>query len=142
VTVDPVQFLRQHGLQVTAQRVAVLRVVMQHPHSPADAIAQSVREEIGTISKQAVYDTLSVLTEKRIVRQIQPAGSPSLYETRVGDNHHHVICRECGAMADVDCVLGHAPCLDPSHTAGFQIDEAEVTFWGLCPACVRASRAK
>jgi Fe2+ or Zn2+ uptake regulation protein len=132
---SPAELLRHHGLQVTAQRIAVLRAVSVHPHCTADVIAKEVRGEIGTISKQAVYDALGTLAEKGLLRRIQPAGSPALYENRVGDNHHHVICRSCGMTADVDCAVGHAPCLHASNHSGFLIDEAEVLYWGICPAC-------
>lgn len=131
--------LRAHGLQVTAQRVAVLRAVAAHPHSTADQVAEAARAHIGTISRQAVYDALGVLTQKGILRQIQPAGSPALYERRVGDNHHHLICRVCGITVDADCSIGVAPCLLPVDASGFEIDQAEVIYWGTCSAC-RASR--
>ena len=139
---DPAQSLRDHGLQVTAQRLAVLRAVAKRPHSTADDIAGEVRTEIGTISRQAVYDSLATLGEKGLLRRIQPAGSVARYETRVGDNHHHLICRRCGMMADVDCAVGERPCLTPpslptecTRTSGFEIDEAEVIYWGTCAAC-------
>ena len=138
---DPAEILRQHGIQVTAQRVAVLRAVSAGPHSTADQIAANVREEISAISRQAVYDALGILTEKRLIRRIQPAGSPALYEDRVGDNHHHVICRSCGATADVDCAVGSAPCLTAANDCGFQIDEAEVIYWGTCPDCAKAKKS-
>ncbi len=138
---SPDALLRQHGLQVTAQRLAVLRVLAGRPHSAADDIAKEVRAEIGTISRQAVYDVLGALADKGIIRRIQPAGSPTLYEDRVGDNHHHVICRSCGSAADVDCAVGHAPCLHASNDSGFLIDEAEVLYWGTCPKC-QAKRNK
>ncbi len=138
---SPDALLRQHGLQVTAQRLAVLRVLAGRPHSTADDIAKEVRAEIGTISRQAVYDVLGALADKGIIRRIQPAGSPTLYEDRVGDNHHHVICRSCGNAEDVDCAVGHAPCLHASNDSGFLIDEAEVLYWGTCPKC-QAKRNK
>ncbi len=134
---DPVNRLRDHGLQVTAQRVAVLRAVAKRPHCTADEVAEAVRAGIGAISRQAVYDVLRVLTEKRLVRRIQPAGSPSLYDPRVGDNHHHVICRNCGKTTDVDCIGGEAPCLKAG-ASDHHIDAAEVTFWGTCPECLAA----
>ena len=137
---DPVELFRQHGLQVTAQRVAVFRAVHRRPHCTADEIAREVRTEIGAISRQAVYDALRVLSEKGLIRSIQPAGSPVLYDPRVGDNHHHVICRSCGATADVDCAVGVAPCLTAS-PSGYRIDEAEVVYWGTCPKCLGASTA-
>jgi Fur family transcriptional regulator, stress-responsive regulator len=128
--------LRQHGLQVTAQRLAVLRAVSDRSHSTADDIDKVVRAEIGAISRQAVYDALAVLTEKGVLRRIQPAGSSARYETRVGDNHHHIVCRICGRMGDVDCAVGHAPCLTAADDLGYVIDEAEVVYWGQCPECV------
>jgi Fur family ferric uptake transcriptional regulator len=132
--------LRDHGLRATTTRVAVLRAVGElGGHPDTDTIATRVRESLGTISTQAVYDGLHAMTRVGLLRRIEPAGSPARYETRVGDNHHHVVCRSCGAARDIDCVLGGAPCLDPSDDSGFLIDEAEVTFWGLCPACRAAS---
>jgi Fe2+ or Zn2+ uptake regulation protein len=127
--------LRRHGLNVTAQRLAVLRAVGDHPHCTADDIYQAVRVELGAISRQAVYDALGALTAKGIVRRIQPAGSPARYEDRVGDNHHHLICRRCGRMVDVDCAVGDTPCLTASDQAGYEVDEAEVIYWGRCPEC-------
>jgi Fe2+ or Zn2+ uptake regulation protein len=129
--------LRRHGLQVTAQRLAVLRVVTEHPHSTANEVDEAVRAEIGTVSRQAVYDVLGVLTDKGLVRRIQPAGSPARYEDRVGDNHHHLICRTCGQVVDVDCAVGETPCLTAAEDAGYEVDEAEVIYWGRCPACSR-----
>src|SRR5437588_6963307 len=122
--------LRKHGVHVTAQRLAVLRAVSGRPHCTADDVAEAVRAEIGTISRQAVYDALGVLAEKGILRRIQPAGSPARYEDRVGDNHHHLICRTCGKTVDVDCAVGEAPCLSAADASGFKIDEAEVISWG------------
>ena len=137
---EPAQLLRNHGIPVTAQRIAVLRAVSRHPHGTADAIAEDVRGEIGTISRQAVYDALGMLSSKGLIRRIQPAGSPAaLYEDRVGDNHHHVICRTCGKTADIDCTVGKAPCLTAADHSGFQIDEAEVIYWGTCPDCLDLS---
>jgi Fur family transcriptional regulator, stress-responsive regulator len=133
---DPVDLLRHHGLQVTAQRLAVLRAVSARPHGTADDVAEAVRAEIGTISRQGVYDALGVLADKGLVRRIQPAGSPARYEDRVGDNHHHLICRVCGRMVDIDCVVGSMPCLNAADDAGYEIDEAEVIFWGRCPKCL------
>ena len=127
--------LRERGVQVTAQRLAVLRAVSAHPHCTAEAITREVRAEIGAISRQSVYDALTLLEEKGIVRRIQPAGSPALFETRVGDNHHHLICRECHRLVDVECAAGKRPCLDPVDDHGYVIDEAEVMYWGLCPEC-------
>jgi Fe2+ or Zn2+ uptake regulation protein len=137
VEVSPTQaaLLRDHGLQVTAQRLAVLRAVGERPHSTATEIGAQVRDRIGAVSPQAVYDVLGALADSGIIRRIQPAGSPARYEDRVGDNHHHLICRSCGRMADVDCTVGFAPCLTASEDAGYEIDEAEVIFWGRCPAC-------
>ncbi|MFO1076762.1 MAG: Fur family transcriptional regulator [Planctomycetota bacterium] len=132
---DPASLLRSRGLSVTAQRLAVLRAVCRWPHSPADKIAEAVRAELGTVSKQAIYDVLGALTEKGLVRRVQPAGSPALFDPRVGDTHHHAICRTCGAVADVDCAVGSAPCLTAAAGSGFEIDEAEVVYWGTCPAC-------
>jgi len=120
---------------VTAQRLAVLRAVVSRPHSTADAIAEVVRTDIGVISRQAVYDALGMMVQKGLVRRIQPAGSPALFETRVGDNHHHLICRGCGRTVDVDCTLAQAPCLNAGNDHGFCIDEAEVIFWGTCSEC-------
>ena len=130
--------LREHGLQVTAQRLAVLRAVSERPHSTADDIDGIVRGEIGAISRQAVYDVLGALTDKGLLRRIQPAGSPARYENRVGDNHHHLICRACGRMVDVDCAVGETPCLTAADDSGYEIDEAEVTYWGRCPDCTAA----
>ncbi|MEP7072421.1 MAG: Fur family transcriptional regulator [Verrucomicrobiota bacterium] len=135
---EAVDLLRQNGIPVTAQRLAVLQAVSEQPHATVDAIAEEVRARIGTISQQAVYDALGTLVKKGLVRRIQPAGSPTLYENRVGDNHHHLICRSCGKTVDVDCAVGHAPCLTAADATDYQIDEAEVTFWGSCPSC-RAS---
>lgn len=129
--------LRENGLQVTAQRLAVLRCVAERPHATADELIDDVAAVIGSVSKQTVYDVLSALVEHNLVRRIQPAGSAARYETRVGDNHHHLICRGCGLTLDVDCAVGSAPCLDASEDHGFQIQEAEVIYWGLCSACVK-----
>ena len=135
MTTDLQQLLRSHGVQVTAQRLAILRVVSARPHSTADAIADDVRSLLGSISRQAVYDTLGVLADKQLIRRIQPAGSAARYEDRVGDNHHHLICRGCGLMFDVDCAVGEVPCLTADDDHGFEIDEAEVVYWGRCPDC-------
>ena len=132
---DSGAILRKHAIPITAQRLAVLRAVSSRPHATADAIAEDVRAEIGAISRQAVYNALGMLVEKGLIRRIQPAGSAALYEDRVGDNHHHLICRTCGTTADVDCAVGKAPCLSASDNAGFRIDEAEVIYWGTCPEC-------
>ena len=136
---DEAGLLRRHGVQVTAQRLAVLRAVSGRPHSTAAEIDVTVRTEIGAISLQAVYDALSTLTEKGIIRRIQPAGSPARYEDRVGDNHHHLICRTCGETVDVDCAVGETPCLTASDDSGYEIDEAEVIYWGRCPDCQDAA---
>jgi Fur family ferric uptake transcriptional regulator len=140
MTGDPAETLREHGVQVTAQRLAVLRSVSGRPHCTADDVAEDVRAQIGTISRQAVYDALSVLAEKGMIRRIQPAGSPARYEDRVGDNHHHFICRTCGKTVDVDCAVGAAPCLTAANKSGFVVDEAEVIYWGTCLECLAASR--
>lgn len=134
---DHAALLRQHGVQVTAQRLAVLRAVSRRAHVTADEVADSVRGEIGAVSRQAIYDALGVLADRGLVRRIQPARSPARYEDRVDDNHHHLVCRSCGATADVDCAVGLRPCLTPSEDHGYAIDEAEVIYWGLCPACRR-----
>jgi Fe2+ or Zn2+ uptake regulation protein len=137
---DPARTLREHGIQVTAQRLAVLRAVSARPHCTADDIVESVRGEIGAISRQAVYDALAMLAERGLIRRIQPAGSPARYEDRVGDNHHHLICRRCGKTVDVDCAVGKAPCLNAADASGYQIDEAEVIYWGTCPECLAQDR--
>ena len=129
------QLLRTHGLQVTAQRIAIMRSISARPHATADELADDVRGVIGTISRQAVYDTLAVLVDKNLVRRIQPAGSAARYEDRVSDNHHHLICRGCDATFDIDCAVGAAPCLTADDDHGFEIDEAEVIYWGRCPVC-------
>jgi Fur family transcriptional regulator, stress-responsive regulator len=134
-TTDPETTLRAAGLRVTRPRLAVLGVVQHHPHADTDQIIGLVRTEIGKVSHQAVYDVLRALTTAGLLRRIEPAGSTARYEARVGDNHHHVVCRSCGAIADVDCAVGHAPCLTASDGHGFAIDEAEVVYWGRCPDC-------
>jgi Fur family transcriptional regulator, stress-responsive regulator len=138
---DPANLLREHGVQVTAQRLAVLRAVSDRPHSTADDIYNLVRAAIGAISRQAVYDALAALTDKGVLRRIQPAGSPARYEDRVDDNHHHLICRTCSRMVDVDCAVGYTPCLTAADGSGYEIDEAEVIYWGRCPECVTAAAA-
>ena len=135
MTLDVERLLREASLRVTRPRVAVLAAVYEHPHSDTDSIIAVVREDLGEVSTQAVYDVLRALTAARLVRRIEPAGSVARYESRVADNHHHVVCRSCGAIADVDCAVGDTPCLTASHNHGYSIDEAEVTYWGLCPAC-------
>jgi Fur family transcriptional regulator, stress-responsive regulator len=132
---EPAELLRRHGVQVTAQRLAVLRAVATRSHQTADDVHEIARAEIGAISRQAAYDALGVLADKGLIRRIQPAGSPARYERRVGDNHHHLVCRACGCMVDVDCAVNDTPCLTASHDAGFEIDEAEVIYWGRCPDC-------
>lgn len=132
---DATDLLRGRGLQVTAQRLAVLRALAVQPHATADTVAELARTDIGAISRQAVYDALSTLVSAGLIRRIQPAGSPARFEARVGDNHHHMICRECGKTADVDCAVGDAPCLTAATNHGFTIDEAEVIYWGRCPEC-------
>jgi Fe2+ or Zn2+ uptake regulation protein len=133
---DPADLLRQHGIQVTAQRLAVLRAVASQPHITADGVAEVVRAEIGAISLQSVYDALSLLAAESLIRRIQPAGSPARFEDRVGDNHHHLICRVCGRVVDVACATGSAPCLTAADHMGYEIDEAEVAYWGRCPECL------
>lgn len=138
-TLELEQMLRRAALRVTRPRMAVLSAVHVHPHADTASIIDAVRADIPEVSHQAVYDSLRTLTEAGLVRRIQPPGSVARYESRVGDNHHHVVCRSCGALADVDCAVGHAPCLTASDAHGFVIDEAEVVYWGLCPACSTAN---
>jgi Fur family transcriptional regulator, stress-responsive regulator len=130
--------LRGAGLRVTAVRVALLETVRGGDHLPVEGVAAGVRDRVGHVSLQAVYEALHALTAARLIRRIEPAGSPARFEGRVGDNHHHIVCRSCGVVADVDCAVGEAPCLTPSGNDGFAIDEAEVVYWGLCPACSTA----
>jgi Fur family ferric uptake transcriptional regulator len=132
---DLTTVLRNASLRVTRPRLAVLAAVHEHPHLDTEALIRRVRGELVTVSHQAVYDVLRALTDAGLVRRIQPAGATARYEARVGDNHHHVVCRSCGAIADVDCAAGHAPCLTASNDHGFTVDEAEVVYWGTCPAC-------
>ncbi len=138
--------LRGVALRVTRPRVAVLTAVHTHPHADTDSIIQAVRADLPDVSHQAVYDSLSTLTSAGLVRRIQPSGSVARYESRVGDNHHHVVCRSCGVIADVDCAVGEAPCLiasdDDGSLAGFSIDEAEVIYWGVCPDCSTAQTSR
>lgn len=138
-TTDVATSLRTAGLRVTASRLAVYAAVAATPHSDAEAVGATVRAERGRASIQGVYDALRVLTEQGLLRRIEPAGSAARYETRTGDNHHHVVCRRCGTTGDVDCAVNAAPCLEASDTHGFVIDEAEVVYWGLCPACQRVN---
>ena len=134
--------LRSAGMRITAPRLAVLAAVHRGGHLSADAIALEAREHLGSLSHQAVYDNLHALLEVGLVRRIEPANAPALYEARVGDNHHHLVCAQCGRVEDVDCAVGHRPCLEPSATHGFLIQEAEVIFWGLCPLCQNSSRSE
>jgi Fur family transcriptional regulator, stress-responsive regulator len=134
----PQQRLRDAGLRVTRPRLAVLDAVEAHPHADTDTLLGVVRADLGQVSHQAVYDVLRVLTDTGLVRRIQPSGSVARYESRVGDNHHHVVCRSCGAIEDVDCAVGETPCLTASDDHGFAIDEAEVVYWGTCPSCTHA----
>lgn len=139
---DVPEVLRAHGLSVTAQRVAVLHAVAAQPHATADAVLDAARVGLGTISRQSVYDTLNTFVEKGLVRRIQPIGSPALYEDRVGDNHHHLICRDCARVVDVDCAVGFRPCLQAADDNGFEIDEAEVAYWGRCPECRSSAESR
>ena len=127
--------LRERGIQVTAQRLAVFDAVGGRPHATADDLVGDVRASIGSVSRQAVFDALAMLTEEGLIRRIQPARSAARYEDRVDDNHHHLVCRACGRMVDVDCAVGYRPCLEAAEDHGFTIDEAEVIYWGICPAC-------
>jgi Fur family ferric uptake transcriptional regulator len=129
------EVLRGADLRVTRPRIAVLTAVSENPHADTYSIIDAVRADLGDVSKQAVYDVLNALTDAALLRRIEPAGSVARYESRVGDNHHHVVCRLCGAVEDVDCAVGAAPCLDPSNARGYSIDEAEVIYWGVCPSC-------
>lgn len=135
-TADFQQMLRGASLRVTRPRVAVLGAVSRHPHADTDSVIRAVRAELPEVSHQTVYDSLNALTAAGLVRRIQPSGSVARYESRVGDNHHHVVCRSCGVIADVDCAVGEAPCLTASDDLGFAIEEAEVIYWGLCPDCI------
>jgi Fur family transcriptional regulator, stress-responsive regulator len=137
----PADVLRQRGIQVTVQRLAVLRALAGRPHITAETIAAAARSEIGTISLQSVYDALSVLVAAGLIRRIQPSGSPALFEDRVNDNHHHLICRNCNRMVDVDCAVGSKPCLTAVDAKGYTIDEAEVIYWGLCPKCLAKAKS-
>lgn len=139
MTSDAAGLLRNAELRVTRPRLAVLAAVAEYPHADTDTIVGVVRQSLPEVSRQAVYDVLAALTGVGLLRKIQPSGSPARYESRVGDNHHHMVCRSCGVIADVDCAVGEAPCLIPSDPAGaldgFVVDEAEVVYWGICPAC-------
>lgn len=139
---DHAGLLRDRGIQITAQRLAVLRAVASEPHLTADRVAELVRREIGAISLQSVYHALNLFVSGGVIRRIQPAGSPARFEDRVGDNHHHLICRRCDRVVDVTCAAGRAPCLTASDDQGFEIDEAEVAYWGQCPECVAKSRSR
>ena len=138
---DPAALLRESALRVTRPRVAVLDAVAEHPHADVETIAAAARASLGSVSTQAVYDVLRALTGAGLVRRIEPAGSPARFEARVGDNHHHVVCRGCGAIGDVDCAVGARPCLEASESNGFVIDEADVTYWGVCPDCASPESA-
>lgn len=140
-SIDYASVLKANRLHVTAQRLAVLRAVSASPHATADDVRDAVRADIGTVSRQAVYDTLALLADKNVIRRIQPAGSSARYEDRVGDNHHHLVCRSCASMFDVDCAVGDTPCLIASDGKGFEIDEAEVVYWGRCPDCLAQAAA-
>ena len=135
---DGAQLLRGKELKVTAQRLALLNAVAARPHATADELTDDVRGSIGSVSRQAVFDALGVLSEAGLVRRIQPARSAARYEDRVDDNHHHLVCRECGEMVDVECAVGYRPCLEAADDHGFAIDEAEIIYWGYCPACQQA----
>ena len=133
------QLLRSHRVQVTAQRLAIMEAVAQRPHATADELADDAREIIGSVSRQAVYDSLAMLVEKNLLRRIQPTGSAARYEDRVGDNHHHLVCRSCNLMFDIDCAVGDTPCLIADDDHGFVIDEAEVVYRGYCQECQKVS---
>lgn len=137
----PEQQLRAAGLRVTAPRVAVLTELVRHRHADVDTLTRATRDRLGKVSTQAVYDVLRVLVERGLVRRIEPAGSPARYEPQTGDNHHHIVCRGCGVIDDVECATGLAPCLDAVDDKGFAIDEAEVVYWGLCPTCQAGATA-
>ena len=133
--INSADLLKSYGLSVTAQRLAVIDALTQSPHATADEVFVVVKAHIGSISRQAVYNALTTLSDQGAIRRFQPAGSAARFENRVGDNHHHVVCRKCGVTEDVDCAVGYAPCLQPSNDHGFIIDEAEVVYWGICPSC-------
>jgi Fur family ferric uptake transcriptional regulator len=138
---DTSRRLRDAGLRVTAPRLTVLDVLAEHPHATADVVARLARERLGRVSTQAVYDVLAACTQAGLVRRIEPAGSPARFETRTGDNHHHLVCRSCGRVTDVECAVGSRPCLTPRDGAGYLLDEAEVVYWGVCPDCQSAGMA-
>ena len=138
---DVAELLRRHGYRVTAQRLAVMRAVASRPHLTAEDVVEIVRTDIGAISRRAVYDAVGSLADDGLLRRIQPAGSAARYEVRVGDNHHHLVCRVCGNLVDVDCAVGDTPCLTASDDAGYEIDEAEVVYWGRCPACLTTEQS-
>ncbi len=140
MAISEAQFLKDHDVHPTAQRLAVMRAISASPHATADHIFEIAGSDLGVISRQSVYDALSLLVASGLVRRIQPSGSPALYEDRVNDNHHHIVCRLCGTVRDVDCSVGLRPCLDADDTLGFEIDEAEVAFWGRCPSCLASGR--
>jgi Fe2+ or Zn2+ uptake regulation protein len=142
VGVEPLRHrLRDAGLRVTTPRIAVLRWLAEHPHATADQVAAAVRDDLGSVSTQAVYDVLNAFTRTRLVRRIEPAGHPARFETRIGDHHHHLVCRRCGRTEDVDCAVGPVECLRPGDAAGYAVDDAEVVFWGLCPDCLATNAA-
>ncbi|HVC23035.1 MAG TPA: Fur family transcriptional regulator [Candidatus Dormibacteraeota bacterium] len=141
VLATPRERIRDTGQRVTGLRITILEALQDLGHASADQLVQAARERLGSISLQAVYDSLGVLGKAGLLRRIEPAGSPALFELRVQDNHHHLVCRRCGSVADVDCALGHAPCLAPISDFGYQVDEAEVTYWGVCPSCQTDSAA-
>lgn len=132
---DAPTLLKRAHLRVTASRLATLDAIAKHPHSDADTIARAVRSQLGSVSTQAIYDSLNTFARTGLIRRIDPAGHPARFECRTGDNHHHLVCRQCGHVVDVDCAVNYTPCLTPSDSAGFDVDEAEVTYWGLCPTC-------
>jgi Fur family ferric uptake transcriptional regulator len=139
MTPEPTALLRAARLRVTRPRLAVIEQLRLHPHADADTVARGARADLGHVSTQAVYDVLAALTEAGVVRRIEPAGSPARFELRVGDNHHHLVCRSCGDIVDVDCAVGERPCLHASDDHGYEIDEAEVVYWGRCPTCLASS---
>lgn len=138
---EPQELLRGSGLRVTRPRVAVLNAVNARPHADTNTIIDAVRRELPEVSHQAVYDSLSALSDAGLLRRIQPSGTVSRYESRVGDNHHHLVCRDCGDIVDVDCVVGEPPCIHAPNSSGFVVDEAEVIFWGLCASCASSARS-